>query len=277
MQSTIISLTIDITFSRFGAMASSSSMKIMAGAFFSASSKALRKLLSDSPASLLMISGPVQRTTSTRSLALKYFKYDRVGVEDVAMIRQLHHYQTTTQVLSSPLQAALDYLPLGTGYDDIEVKQRGTVLISEYLQLLLWCLTSGLLPERKECDHDKPRFALPLLCHGNLYEDLCRAASGSGVSLLIDGLLVQHGSGLTRTWPTSSSLHCPPLYIYSLIGCYLSSDVPITCKHQLLLYLLCDLYFMSDENAGEREFDNISEDFPSVFSESEGLSGHKNF
>ena len=46
------------TFSRLGAMASNSSMKIIAGEFFSASSKAFRRLLSDSPASLLMISGP---------------------------------------------------------------------------------------------------------------------------------------------------------------------------------------------------------------------------
>ena len=36
-------------------------MKIMAGAFFSASSKAFRRLLSDSPASLDMISGPLIR------------------------------------------------------------------------------------------------------------------------------------------------------------------------------------------------------------------------
>jgi len=34
-------------------------MKIIAGAFFSASSKALRRLLSDSPASLDIISGPL--------------------------------------------------------------------------------------------------------------------------------------------------------------------------------------------------------------------------
>ena len=36
-------------------------MKMMAGAFFSASSKAFRRLLSLSPASLLMISGPLMR------------------------------------------------------------------------------------------------------------------------------------------------------------------------------------------------------------------------
>lgn len=42
-------------------MASNSSMKMIAGAFFSASSKALRRLLSDSPANLLMISGPERK------------------------------------------------------------------------------------------------------------------------------------------------------------------------------------------------------------------------
>ena len=42
-----------------GAMESISSMKMIAGAFFSASSNALRKLDSDSPASLDMISGPL--------------------------------------------------------------------------------------------------------------------------------------------------------------------------------------------------------------------------
>lgn len=50
------------TFSRLGAIASSSSMKMMAGALFSASSKAFLRLLSDSPASLLMISGPAQKS-----------------------------------------------------------------------------------------------------------------------------------------------------------------------------------------------------------------------
>mmetsp|Transcript_13329 Transcript_13329/g.32439 ORF Transcript_13329/g.32439 Transcript_13329/m.32439 type:complete len:235 (+) Transcript_13329:1486-2190(+) len=48
-------------FSRLGAMESISSMKMMAGAFFSASSNALRRLDSDSPASLDMISGPLMR------------------------------------------------------------------------------------------------------------------------------------------------------------------------------------------------------------------------
>ena len=43
-------------FSLLGAMASNSSMKMMAGAFFSASSKAFRKLDSDSPANLDIIS-----------------------------------------------------------------------------------------------------------------------------------------------------------------------------------------------------------------------------
>lgn len=55
---TYLSLSLLLTFSRFGAIASSSSMKMIAGAFFSASSKAFLRLLSDSPASLLMISGP---------------------------------------------------------------------------------------------------------------------------------------------------------------------------------------------------------------------------
>jgi len=42
--------TSPLVFSRLGAMESISSIKIMAGAFFSASSKALRRLDSDSPA-----------------------------------------------------------------------------------------------------------------------------------------------------------------------------------------------------------------------------------
>lgn len=46
------------TFSRFGAIASSSSINRIAGEFFSHSSNALRKLDSDSPANLLIISGP---------------------------------------------------------------------------------------------------------------------------------------------------------------------------------------------------------------------------
>mmetsp|Transcript_30127 Transcript_30127/g.84150 ORF Transcript_30127/g.84150 Transcript_30127/m.84150 type:complete len:306 (-) Transcript_30127:812-1729(-) len=49
-------------FSRLGAMASISSMKMMAGAFFAASSKTLRRLDSLSPASLDMTSGPFMRT-----------------------------------------------------------------------------------------------------------------------------------------------------------------------------------------------------------------------
>ena len=53
--------TLCFTFSLLGAMESNSSMKIMAGAFFSASSNALRRLDSESPANLLMISGPLMR------------------------------------------------------------------------------------------------------------------------------------------------------------------------------------------------------------------------
>ena len=47
------------TFSRLGAIESISSMKMIAGEFFSASSKAFLKLLSLSPTTLLMISGPL--------------------------------------------------------------------------------------------------------------------------------------------------------------------------------------------------------------------------
>ena len=49
-------------------MASNSSMKMMAGEFFSASSKAFRRLLSDSPASLLMISGPEHAKTKRNQM-----------------------------------------------------------------------------------------------------------------------------------------------------------------------------------------------------------------
>ena len=47
--------------SRFGAMESISSMKMIAGEFFSASSKAFRRFDSDSPAIFDMISGPLMR------------------------------------------------------------------------------------------------------------------------------------------------------------------------------------------------------------------------
>ena len=53
--------TSPLVFSRFGAIESTSSMKMIDGAFFSASSKALRRLDSDSPASFDMISGPLIR------------------------------------------------------------------------------------------------------------------------------------------------------------------------------------------------------------------------
>ncbi len=55
-------------FSRLGAMESISSMKMMAGAFFSASSNALRRLLSLSPASFDMISGPLIRKKNAPAL-----------------------------------------------------------------------------------------------------------------------------------------------------------------------------------------------------------------
>ena len=58
---TILLSTSPWVFSLLGAMESNSSMKMMAGAFFSASSKAFLKLDSDSPANLDMISGPLIR------------------------------------------------------------------------------------------------------------------------------------------------------------------------------------------------------------------------
>mmetsp|Transcript_53230 Transcript_53230/g.108607 ORF Transcript_53230/g.108607 Transcript_53230/m.108607 type:complete len:335 (+) Transcript_53230:1019-2023(+) len=53
--------TSPFTLSRLGAMESISSIKIIAGAFFSASANALRRLSSDSPAIFDMISGPLMR------------------------------------------------------------------------------------------------------------------------------------------------------------------------------------------------------------------------
>mmetsp|Transcript_12904 Transcript_12904/g.11694 ORF Transcript_12904/g.11694 Transcript_12904/m.11694 type:complete len:207 (+) Transcript_12904:1218-1838(+) len=67
---TILFSTSPLAFSRLGAIESISSMKIIAGAFFSASSKALRRLASDSPAILDMISGPfIKKKNAPVSLA----------------------------------------------------------------------------------------------------------------------------------------------------------------------------------------------------------------
>ncbi|KAJ7038817.1 cell division control protein 48, partial [Mycena alexandri] len=54
-------LTRTFTFSRLGAIESIKSMKMMVGEFFSASSNAFRRLLSLSPAILLMISRPLMK------------------------------------------------------------------------------------------------------------------------------------------------------------------------------------------------------------------------
>lgn len=56
---TILLSTSPCVFSLLGAIASTSSMKMIAGEFFSASSNAFLRLLSDSPANLLIISGPL--------------------------------------------------------------------------------------------------------------------------------------------------------------------------------------------------------------------------
>merc|ERR1719420_2770063 len=56
---TILLSTSPWVFSLFGAIESISSMKMIDGEFFSASSKAFLRLDSDSPASLDMISGPL--------------------------------------------------------------------------------------------------------------------------------------------------------------------------------------------------------------------------
>mmetsp|Transcript_5863 Transcript_5863/g.11574 ORF Transcript_5863/g.11574 Transcript_5863/m.11574 type:complete len:205 (-) Transcript_5863:862-1476(-) len=58
---TILLSTSPFVFSLLGAIESISSMNIMEGAFFSASSNAFRRFDSDSPASLDMISGPLMR------------------------------------------------------------------------------------------------------------------------------------------------------------------------------------------------------------------------
>mmetsp|Transcript_35653 Transcript_35653/g.77572 ORF Transcript_35653/g.77572 Transcript_35653/m.77572 type:complete len:306 (-) Transcript_35653:486-1403(-) len=58
---TILRSTSPWVFSLFGAIESISSMKMIEGAFFSASSKAFLRFDSDSPASLDMISGPLMR------------------------------------------------------------------------------------------------------------------------------------------------------------------------------------------------------------------------
>mmetsp|Transcript_18659 Transcript_18659/g.53795 ORF Transcript_18659/g.53795 Transcript_18659/m.53795 type:complete len:207 (-) Transcript_18659:389-1009(-) len=67
---TILRSTSPLVLSRLGAMESISSIKMMAGAFFSASSNALRRFDSDSPAILDMISGPlIKKKNAPVSLA----------------------------------------------------------------------------------------------------------------------------------------------------------------------------------------------------------------
>lgn len=119
-----------LTFSLFGAMASSSSMKMIAGEFFSASSKAFLRLDSDSPASLLMISGPLIRkkkapVSLATALAIRVFPVPAVtGMYNVMLCHVYVYVELLCKILPQLWNPRLQGKSEGCTMEEWERKER---------------------------------------------------------------------------------------------------------------------------------------------------------
>jgi hypothetical protein len=87
-------------------MESISSMKMMAGAFFSASSNAFLRLLSDSPASFDMISGPLMRKKKAPGRQQALLSEVQATVLKKAWLRQHSNTQHEATLERQPLSTA---------------------------------------------------------------------------------------------------------------------------------------------------------------------------
>ncbi|XP_069118568.1 protein ELYS-like isoform X2 [Argopecten irradians] len=159
------------------------------------------------------------------------------------------------------------------GFVDLQNKLAVLTYITEHLQMVLWFVRVGLLPEHddvKDTTDEQFVYPAPDLIHAywSKRQELHKLHSDLGDTdlLMIDGLLSHMGPGVRNLWSREGGEGVyPPPSLNALLSIYLLDDMDLMAKHSVVLYLLMDLISIYRQEHHQQFVDKISQ-FSKTFS-----------
>ncbi|XP_064642421.1 protein ELYS-like isoform X2 [Lineus longissimus] len=168
---------------------------------------------------------------------------------------QLKHLMLVFQLLISQAAPTTEQ-----GTRDLQTKLSIVSLLCEHIQVVMWFLVNGLLPEHAEGE-DGPinHFSFPATSLAQAFmgrrQELNRLHSDMNFTdlLMIDGLVDNMGSAVKELWDKEggSGLYPPPS-LHALLNLYLLEDVPVISKHCIVVYVIFDLLMYAADNKEDR-------------------------
>ncbi|KAL3861435.1 hypothetical protein ACJMK2_007469 [Sinanodonta woodiana] len=147
------------------------------------------------------------------------------------------------------------------GLSDVEEKIAITSLIAQHLQMVLWFLDVGLLPENDEAEELlEGQYSYPAGTLIQAYKNRRQEAQqldsefdGTEI-LMIDGLMNHLGPAVSTLWEREGGNgQYPPPSLHALLSVYLLDELSLLAKHTLVLYVLMDLVSLSPEESAQFE------------------------
>ncbi|XP_033763311.1 protein ELYS-like isoform X2 [Pecten maximus] len=195
--------------------------------------------------------------------------YDWSGITlDHRSVQTLYQCQQKLEYLTTIFKVLLNQAAPTTeqGFLDLQNKLCALTYVTQHLQMVLWFVRVGLLPERDDADErTDQQYSYPAsnLIHAyrskrqelhKLHSDLVDSDL-----LMIDGLLSHMGPAVRNLWSREGGdgLYPPPS-LHALLSIYLLDDVDLVAKHSVVLYLLLDLVSLYHPEHHQQFVDKIS-------------------
>ncbi|XP_060062460.1 protein ELYS-like [Ylistrum balloti] len=195
--------------------------------------------------------------------------YDWSGITlDQRSVQTLYQCQQKLEYLTTLFKVLLNQAAPTTeqGLVDLQNKLCALTYVTQHLQMVLWFVRVGLLPERDDCDdRTDQQYSYPASNLVHAYrtkrQDLHKLHSDLADPdlLMIDGLLSHMGPAVRNLWSREGGdgLYPPPS-LHALLSIYLLDDVDLVAKHSVVLYLLLDLVSLVNAERHQQFVDKIS-------------------
>ena len=165
------------------------------------------------------------------------------------------------------------------GERELDLRLNIIQILIDYIQIILWCCSCGLLPEAEEGNHlTTIGFIYPKTQFQVDYDERRKELVSLNASLIkhsdlltIDGIIL-NTKPIHDLWTTNenpSGLYPPPS-IYALVSMYLEDSVSTEIKHQIMFYVLQDLILYLSNRQDVNQVERL-ESFQSCFNVSSAV------
>ncbi|XP_021372867.1 protein ELYS-like isoform X1 [Mizuhopecten yessoensis] len=207
--------------------------------------------------------------------------YDWSGITlDQRSVQTLYQCQQKLEYLTSIFKVLLNQAAPTTeqGFVDLQNKLCALTYVTQHLQMVLWFVRVGLLPEHDDADdRTDQRYSYPASNLVHAYrtkrQELHKLHSDLADSdlLMIDGLLSHMGPAVKNLWSREGGEGLyPPPSLHALLSIYLLDDVDLIAKHSVVFYILLDLVSLVHPEQHQQFVDKISK-FSKTFAVPQGV------